>query len=812
MDASPVIPRKSFERGGSPNSIPNIVVDHHNDAVSKTPPPPPSSSANVSSSIGDLTQANTDSKIESPREVREKSPSSSTSSEEQVTTTTRTTGNGSPRSSISVSTNSNSSSTPQPQQEQESQSGQTNTGSASRECSVERRSLSGSDSGYLVTPNKNSHQSSRDDSTLSLGSSTRGSADDVTCVPALPRSRTASFSNISGGSGGAASITPSGKESKKKSPAMMNTLAPNNRHNSDASIEDRQSVASSTGKSGGKGSDKKRQRWYQSLYPSYKQRSEEFKKLFPAVAENERLLIDYSCALQRDILVQGRFYISQYHICFYAKIIAWETNICTPWKSVISLSKERTAKIIPNALSYSTTDHEQYYFTSFGQRDKTFTNLYRIWQGAVKDQPMSTQEMWSFVHYQYGDDLGLSSDDDDYIQPAYLRSYPEVLAAVTGTTEEDDNRTADDLPHQGDDVDSSAVHNVAGASDLPSTNQVGDGADGVSVSSSSGSDQGDEAVYIPAPPVNGQTFIDHEFRIPFDQLFLTMFSESKLLKDMFVRRKFLETAFGQWTLDPTTDCQVRHVKYCISLGPKTIRTEERQTLLKESVTGKLHLVDSVAQNHGAPYSDSFSVVTHYVLHKIGPTNTRVRVATEVVFRKANWAVKAILEKGVMDQLRDYMADLKGRLSTFEAELATREQDGELASGRTVSFTRPGDVDFDVVASHPREAEGRSSNNSFTKLICVIALLVVLNAFLYIYVWDSAPATEPKVCGRGDPRCADATTSDWLNLVTRFSQPENAHLLRSLNDGLASVMKGLQTVSAALEELQANIVTKSHSQP
>jgi uncharacterized membrane protein len=104
--------------------------------------------------------------------------------------------------------------------------------------------------------------------------------------------------------------------------------------------------------------------------------------------------------------------------------------------------------------------------------------------------------------------------------------------------------------------------------------------------------------------------------------------------------------------------------------------------LKESLPGRLHLVDSVAQNHGAPYSDSFSVVTHYVLHKVSTTATRLRVATEVVFRKgrqpkclhnmltvflfffgllANWAVKAILEKGVMDQLRDYMADLS-RLS------------------------------------------------------------------------------------------------------------------------------------------------------
>ena len=31
-------------------------------------------------------------------------------------------------------------------------------------------------------------------------------------------------------------------------------------------------------------------------------------------------------------------------------------------------------------------------------------------------QPMSDQELWQWVHYNYGEDLGLSSsDDEDYI-------------------------------------------------------------------------------------------------------------------------------------------------------------------------------------------------------------------------------------------------------------------------------------------------------------------------------------------------------------------------------------------------------------
>ena len=39
------------------------------------------------------------------------------------------------------------------------------------------------------------------------------------------------------------------------------------------------------------------------------------------------LFSDYSCALQKDILVHGRIYITQSYICFYANIFRWETVV-----------------------------------------------------------------------------------------------------------------------------------------------------------------------------------------------------------------------------------------------------------------------------------------------------------------------------------------------------------------------------------------------------------------------------------------------------------------------------------------------------
>ena len=38
-------------------------------------------------------------------------------------------------------------------------------------------------------------------------------------------------------------------------------------------------------------------------------------------------LADYGCALNKDILVQGRLYVSENHICFHANIFGWVTDV-----------------------------------------------------------------------------------------------------------------------------------------------------------------------------------------------------------------------------------------------------------------------------------------------------------------------------------------------------------------------------------------------------------------------------------------------------------------------------------------------------
>ncbi|KAF6027436.1 GRAMD1B [Bugula neritina] len=158
---------------------------------------------------------------------------------------------------------------------------------------------------------------------------------------------------------------------------------------------------------------KKSSNWFS--MSSYKQKSEEFHKLFKDIPSDERLLVDYSCAMQKDLLVHGRIYVSQNWICFYANILfKWETTVVIPCHQIKSMTKEKTARFIPNAIQIS-THTEKYFFSTFTSRDKSYLMMFRVWQNALLRQPLSGQELWQLVHDLYGTQLGLTASDDDYL-------------------------------------------------------------------------------------------------------------------------------------------------------------------------------------------------------------------------------------------------------------------------------------------------------------------------------------------------------------------------------------------------------------
>jgi hypothetical protein len=54
--------------------------------------------------------------------------------------------------------------------------------------------------------------------------------------------------------------------------------------------------------------------------------------------------------------VQGRVYISAQHVCFHANILGWVTAVVIKASEIISVTKENTALVIPNAILIKTSN------------------------------------------------------------------------------------------------------------------------------------------------------------------------------------------------------------------------------------------------------------------------------------------------------------------------------------------------------------------------------------------------------------------------------------------------------------------------
>ncbi|KAK3701386.1 hypothetical protein LTR37_015484 [Vermiconidia calcicola] len=108
-------------------------------------------------------------------------------------------------------------------------------------------------------------------------------------------------------------------------------------------------------------------------------RNKDFHQLFRSVPEDDYLIEDYSAALQRDILLHGRLYVSEGHICFSSNILGWVTNLVISFDEVVSVEKKSTAVIFPNAIVIQTLQARNT-FASFVARDSTYELLIGIWK------------------------------------------------------------------------------------------------------------------------------------------------------------------------------------------------------------------------------------------------------------------------------------------------------------------------------------------------------------------------------------------------------------------------------------------------
>ncbi|GAA6219221.1 GRAM domain-containing protein 3-like isoform X1 [Lates japonicus] len=103
----------------------------------------------------------------------------------------------------------------------------------------------------------------------------------------------------------------------------------------------------------------------------------QYHKLFKEVSKDELLKQSYTCALQKDMLYQGKMFVSDNWICFHSRVFGRDTKISIPVMSVTFIKKTKTALLVPNALVIETSS-DQHVFVSFLSRNTTYKLLKSI--------------------------------------------------------------------------------------------------------------------------------------------------------------------------------------------------------------------------------------------------------------------------------------------------------------------------------------------------------------------------------------------------------------------------------------------------
>lgn len=151
-------------------------------------------------------------------------------------------------------------------------------------------------------------------------------------------------------------------------------------------------------------------------------RNKDFHNLFKSVPEDDYLIEDYSAALQKEILLHGRLYVSEGHLCFSSNILGWVTNLVISFDEVVSVEKKSTAVLFPNAIVIQTL-HARNVFASFLARDSTYDLIIGIWKishpnlksslnGVTIDGAAGTGDKTEKAE-SVGSDVGSSESDDE---------------------------------------------------------------------------------------------------------------------------------------------------------------------------------------------------------------------------------------------------------------------------------------------------------------------------------------------------------------------------------------------------------------
>ncbi|CDQ65118.1 unnamed protein product [Oncorhynchus mykiss] len=352
--------------------------------------------------------------------------------------------------------------------------------------------------------------------------------------------------------------------------------------------------------------------------------------------------------------------------------------------------------------------------------------------------------------------------------------------------------------------------------------------------------------------LNGKQYINEVYKFSVDKMYDILFTESTFMRDFLEERRFSDIVYHPWKKEKEeTGNQTREIMYTISLtnplAPKTATVTETQTLYKASQESECYIIDAEVIAHDVPYHDYFYTLNRYVLTRVAKKKCRLRVSTELRYRKQPWGlVKGFIERNFWSGLDEYFRHLELELSKVEVVLAEPHRQSPKARAlragalrrrkRPLVHLRPPHMDEalssvttpedeEVTHRHrikhvaagstqtryiPDNVPGGLALYSVSKLLLIISfvlvLLVFLNMMLFYKLWMLEYTTQSLTSWHGlrpQESKLPQTQLEWAQLLEsqqRYHDDElqkwkeiiksSVMLLDEMKDSLLNLQKGM----------------------
>ncbi|CCE86566.1 Piso0_005062 [Millerozyma farinosa CBS 7064] len=412
---------------------------------------------------------------------------------------------------------------------------------------------------------------------------------------------------------------------------------------------------------------------YNNIKFASKKRNQEFHHVFKNIPPDERLIHDLSCALSKDILVQGRMYLSEHYICFNSNILGWVTNLTIPFHEVIKIEKKSTAVLFPNGIVIRTL-HRKYVFATFLSRDSTFLLITNIWHkvlvgsGDVDESNIisnqknvklnlppssATDSMNEYDSEESGEESSSESVGDD------------TSKSMPNDFENSNDKSASD-GRESDENTQTFPENKLLEKSKDSNNEDSEDSGGGKFNGLPLIGPSTHSAFEPKyNKESNETFIAEEvFKAPLGAVYLVLFgSDSSYFIKILKNQKNYDIAEGSISglSEETPERNYTYMKPLNGpIGPKQTKCLIQDKLIHYDLESYI-LVEQTTSTPDVPSGNSFQVRTKLYLSWAENNSTKLHVITGVEWSGKSW-IKGAVEKGSIDGQKESMSILVDSLS------------------------------------------------------------------------------------------------------------------------------------------------------